>query len=140
MVFVLTVWVLMSKRPQRQPARDPMLWITVIMFAMATLVSTRMYNQSQNFGVTQSFSSCADIVTFQHIGINYTRIIKAFIILRDRPGGPAAFYNELSEFTQIFGSAVTVAQTLIGDGVAVRDLSLMFWAGRRLVSNISFRL
>ena len=38
MVFILTVWVLLSKRPQRQPAQDPMLWITVLMFAMATLV------------------------------------------------------------------------------------------------------
>ena len=97
-----------------------MLWITVIMFAMATLVSTHMYNQSQNFGVTQSFSSCADIVTFQHIGINYTRIIKAFIIFRNEPGGPAAFFNQLSEFTQIFGSTIYIAQTLIGDSVVVR--------------------
>ena len=40
MVFILTVWVLLSKRPQRQPAQDPMLWITVLMFAMATLVRT----------------------------------------------------------------------------------------------------
>lgn len=56
----------------------------------------------------------------QHIGINYTRIIKAFIIYRNAPGGPAAFFNQLSEFTQIFGSTVYVAQTLIGDSVVVR--------------------
>ena len=56
----------------------------------------------------------------QHIAINFTRIIKAFITFRDAPGGPAAFFHQLSEFTQIFGSAVYVAQTLIGDSVVVR--------------------
>ncbi|TBU32555.1 hypothetical protein BD311DRAFT_654485 [Dichomitus squalens] len=90
-VFILTVWVLLSKRQHQSPTRDPMLWITIVMFLMATL----------------------------HIGINYTRIIKAFIIHRNAPGGPAAFFNQLSEFTQIFGSTVYVAQTLIGDTVVL---------------------
>lgn len=57
--------------------------------------------------------------SLQHIGVNYTRIIKAFIIYRSEPGGPAAFFNELSEFTQIFGSTLYIAQTIIGDSVVV---------------------
>lgn len=60
------------------------------------------------------------MISLQHIGVNYTRIIKAFIIHRDEPGGPAAFFNELSEFTQIFGSTLYIAQTVIGDSVVVR--------------------
>lgn len=55
--------------------------------------------------------------------MNFTRVIKAFIIFRNEPGGPAAFFNELSEFTQIFGSTIYIAQTLIGDGVAVSAVS-----------------
>ncbi|PIL35766.1 hypothetical protein GSI_02496 [Ganoderma sinense ZZ0214-1] len=109
-VFILTVWVLLSKRPQRQPGQDPMLWITILMFVMATL----------------------------HIGINYTRIIKAFIIYRNAPGGSAAFFNQLSEFTQIFGSTVYVAQTLIGDSVVLYRCYLVW--GRLYVVIVPFIL
>lgn len=56
----------------------------------------------------------------QHIGVNFTRIIKAFIIFKDQPGGPAAYFNQLSNFTNIFGSTIYVAQTLVGDAFVVR--------------------
>ncbi|TFY69678.1 hypothetical protein EVJ58_g273 [Rhodofomes roseus] len=85
------MWVLLTRRRKVNPWTDPMLWISLAMFVVATM----------------------------HIGVNYTRIIKAFIIYRNEPGGPAAFFNELSEFTQIFGSTLYIAQTLIGDSVVV---------------------
>ncbi|KAK7028272.1 hypothetical protein R3P38DRAFT_2935085 [Favolaschia claudopus] len=59
------------------------------------------------------------IIATTHVSVNFTRIIKAFIIHRDEPGGPAAFFNELSEFTQMFGSTLYVAQTLLGDALAL---------------------
>jgi hypothetical protein len=59
----------------------------------------------------------------QHIGVNYTRIYRAFITYRNAPGGPAAFFNQRSEFTQMFGSTLYVMQTLVGDSVVVSDLS-----------------
>ncbi|KAH9838082.1 uncharacterized protein C8Q71DRAFT_577470 [Rhodofomes roseus] len=90
-LFILTMWVLLTRRRKVNPWTDPMLWISLAMFVVATM----------------------------HIGVNYTRIIKAFIIYRNEPGGPAAFFNELSEFTQIFGSTLYIAQTLIGDSVVL---------------------
>ncbi len=90
-----------------------MLWITVLMFVMATMV--RAHPHAALMLLPNPYLRPA-----QHIAINYTRIIKAFIIYRNAPGGPAAFFNQLSEFTQIFGSTVYVAQTLIGDSVVVR--------------------
>jgi len=56
-------------------------------------------------------------IATMHIGVNFARIIKAFILFRDEPGGPAAFFNRLSEFTQMFGSTLYVAQTLLGDAI-----------------------
>ncbi|KAI0352623.1 hypothetical protein OH77DRAFT_1408706, partial [Trametes cingulata] len=103
-VFILTIWVLLSKRRSHKPTRDPMVWISVVMFVMATM----------------------------HIGINYTRIIRAFVIFRDEPGGPAAYFNELSEFTQIFGSTIYIAQTLIGDSVVLYRCYLV-WGDVRVV-------
>ncbi|KAJ3012593.1 hypothetical protein NUW54_g1661 [Trametes sanguinea] len=104
-VFVLTIWVLLYKRnAAKAPMTDPMLWISVIMFVMATM----------------------------HIGINYARIIKAFVTFRDAPGGPAAFFNQLSEFTQVFGSTVYVMQTIIGDTVVLYRC-YMVWTDVRVV-------
>ncbi|KAI9059657.1 hypothetical protein FKP32DRAFT_1679718 [Trametes sanguinea] len=104
-VFVLTIWVLLYKRSAaKAPMADPMLWISMIMFVMATV----------------------------HIGINYTRIIKAFVTFRDAPGGPAAFFNQLSEFTQVFGSTVYVMQTIIGDTVVLYRC-YMVWTDVRVV-------
>ncbi|KAJ7838724.1 hypothetical protein B0H14DRAFT_2361492, partial [Mycena olivaceomarginata] len=90
-VFILTCWVLLYKRPKHEPVNKPMLGFSVVMFVLATM----------------------------HIGVNYTRILRAFIIYKDEPGGPPAYFNKLSEFTQIFGSAIYVAQTLVGDSVVL---------------------
>lgn len=59
------------------------------------------------------------VIATMHVAVNFTRIIKAFIIFRDAPGGPASFFNRLSEFTQMFGSTLYVAQTLLGDALAL---------------------
>ncbi|EPT04835.1 hypothetical protein FOMPIDRAFT_1094714, partial [Fomitopsis schrenkii] len=90
-LFILTLWVLLTRRRKHNPWRDHMLWISILMFVVATI----------------------------HIGVNYTRIIQAFIVHRNEPGGPAAFFNELSNFTQIFGSTLYIAQTVIGDSVVL---------------------
>ncbi|KAL0947735.1 hypothetical protein HGRIS_013818 [Hohenbuehelia grisea] len=100
-LFLITHWVLVYKRPAGQPINRTMLGISVSMFVLATM----------------------------HIAVNYTRIIKAFIIFKDEPGGPGAFFNQLSEFTQLFGSAIYVAQTLLGDSVVLLRCYLVW--GRR---------
>ena len=55
----------------------------------------------------------------KHIGVNFARIFHAFITYRDEPGGPAAYFYHLSSFTNVFGSAIYIAQTLVGDGFVV---------------------
>jgi len=90
-LFAITAWVLTRGRPKGQPVQKTMLGISITMFTLATM----------------------------HIAVNYTRIFRAFIIYRDAPGGPAAYFNELSEFTQLFGTTIYVAQTLVGDGVVL---------------------
>ncbi|KIJ34296.1 hypothetical protein M422DRAFT_70236 [Sphaerobolus stellatus SS14] len=70
-------------------------------------------------GDRQNWSLFSSRLCCTHIGVNFTRIIKAFIIFRNEPGGPAAFFNRLSEFTQMFGSTLYVAQTLLGDAIVL---------------------
>ncbi|PFH47759.1 hypothetical protein AMATHDRAFT_125871, partial [Amanita thiersii Skay4041] len=101
-LFAMTYWVLVHRRPRGRPIHKTMLGISITMFILATM----------------------------HIAVNYTRILKAFIQHRDAPGGPASFFNQLSEFTQIFGSTIYVAQTLVGDAVVLLRCYLVW--GRRL--------
>ncbi|KAF8325936.1 hypothetical protein F5887DRAFT_1065154 [Amanita rubescens] len=90
-LFVLTSWVLIYRRQRGRPVLKTMIGISLVMFILATM----------------------------HISVNFTRIIQAFIIYRNEPGGPPAFFNQLSNFTQLFGSTIYVAQTLVGDGVVL---------------------
>ncbi|PFH47786.1 hypothetical protein AMATHDRAFT_122242, partial [Amanita thiersii Skay4041] len=90
-LFALTCWVLIYHRTKDQPIRKTMLGISLLMFVLATM----------------------------HIGVNFTRIIKAFVVFKDEPGGPAAFFNQLSEFTQLFGSTIYITQTIVGDAVVL---------------------
>ncbi|KAI0710094.1 hypothetical protein C8Q76DRAFT_741007 [Earliella scabrosa] len=129
-VFVLTIWVLLSRRRKSRPIQDPMLWISVVMFAMASMVRLTTHYCS-NIPIADSLRHA---FCMQHIAINFTRIIKAFITFRDAPGGPAAFFHQLSEFTQIFGSAVYVAQTLIGDSVVLYRCYVVWGGDVRVVA------
>jgi len=95
-VFMLTCWVLFHNRPRSHTLDRTMIGISIVMFTLATM----------------------------HIAVNYTRIFKAFIVFKNEPGGPAAFFSQLSEFTQIFGSTIYVTQTLVGDSVVVRFLDV----------------
>jgi len=73
------------------------------------------------------------VLATMHIGVNYARIIKAFVVFKDKPGGPGAFFNQLSEFTQIFGSTIYVAQTLVGDSVVACPWITLLYAKEILI-------
>ncbi|KAF5381651.1 hypothetical protein D9615_005471 [Tricholomella constricta] len=97
-VFGMTYYVLVHKRPPGQRVKKTMLSIAILTFVLATM----------------------------QVGVNYARIIKAFVIFKDEPGGPGAFFDHLAEFTQLFGSTIYIAQTIVGDSVVVLRCYLVF--------------
>ncbi|KDQ26468.1 hypothetical protein PLEOSDRAFT_159616 [Pleurotus ostreatus PC15] len=101
-IFLITHWVLVHRQPRGKPINWTMVGISLAMFILATM----------------------------HIAVNFTRIIKAFVIYKDEPGGPAAFFDKLAEFTQLFGSTIYVVQTLLGDSVVLLRCYIVW--GRRL--------
>ncbi|KAH9923659.1 uncharacterized protein B0H18DRAFT_1120304 [Fomitopsis serialis] len=101
-LFFTTTKALLWKRPSGNPLRRNMLFVSFLMFGIATT----------------------------HVATNFSRIILAFINNVDAPGGPAAFFNEMSNFTQMFGSTLYVAQTLLGDAMVLYR-SYLVW-GRKL--------
>ncbi|KAK2464141.1 hypothetical protein APHAL10511_003834 [Amanita phalloides] len=92
-LFALTTWLFLGGNSKviLFTARRRMFIVSILLFVIATM----------------------------HVCVNFTRIIKAFIIFRDAPGGPGAFFNRLSEFTEMFGSTLYVAQTLLGDALVI---------------------
>ncbi|KAF9447819.1 hypothetical protein P691DRAFT_775845 [Macrolepiota fuliginosa MF-IS2] len=87
-MFTLTYWSLVYRRPNGRPLNVPMLAVAILMFVLATM----------------------------QLAINFTRIIRGFIV---HEGHTEDYYNVLAEFTQIFGSAMYIVQTFVGDGVAI---------------------
>lgn len=90
-LFFNTSNLLLSTRHTLHRRTDHMLIVSVVIFVVATM----------------------------HIATNFSRIIFAFIVHANDPGGPAAFFNKLSNFTQMFGSTLYVLQTLIGDALVL---------------------
>ncbi|KAJ3012592.1 hypothetical protein NUW54_g1821 [Trametes sanguinea] len=90
-LFFTTTDALLQRREGNGPLRHDMVYISLLMFTIATM----------------------------HVATNFSRIILAFVVHADSPGGPAAFFNELSSFTQMFGSTLYVLQTLLGDGMVL---------------------
>ncbi|KAI0710099.1 hypothetical protein C8Q76DRAFT_89167 [Earliella scabrosa] len=110
-LFFITTNALLWKRPAGHPLRSDMVWISLLMFVIATV----------------------------HVATNFSRIILAFINNADAPGGPAVFFNQLSNFTQLFGSTLYVMQTLLGDAMVLYRCYLV-WGRNKSVIALPFCL
>jgi len=69
-----------------------------------------------------------------HLGVNFTRIIEAFINHKNDKGGPAAYFNHLSNFTNLFGSALYLVQTIIGDAFLLCRSTIVWGLDWRIVA------
>ncbi|KAF5353948.1 hypothetical protein D9756_007177 [Leucocoprinus leucothites] len=78
--------------------------------------------------LANAISVNTDVCACHDVAINFTRIIRGFIVNEGHTGD---YYNVLAEFTQIFGSAMYIVQTFVGDGVAIYRCYIV-WS-RRLV-------
>jgi len=74
------------------------------------------------------------VIASTHLGVNFTRIIEAFIKHKDDQGGPAAYFNRLSNFTNLFGSALYLAQTIIGDAFLLCRSTIVWGLDWRIIA------
>ncbi|KAM5538492.1 hypothetical protein V8D89_007825 [Ganoderma adspersum] len=110
-LFFNTTYALLWRRPLELPLRRDMLWVSLLMFVVATM----------------------------HVATNFSRIILAFIVHANDVGGPAAFFNQLSNFTQLFGSTLYVIQTLLGDAMVLYRCYLV-WEKKLFIIGFPFVL
>jgi len=68
------------------------------------------------------------VLATMQLAVNFTRIIRGFVV---NEGHTGEYYNQLAEFTQIFGSTLYILQTFVGDAVAIYRCYIV-WS-RRLI-------
>jgi len=90
-----------------------------------TLVYRRPNGRPMNFPMLFVAILMFVLATMQ-LAVNFTRIIRGFVI---HEGHTEDYYNVLAEFTQIFGSALYIVQTFVGDAVALYRVYIVW--GRR---------
>ncbi|TFY60584.1 hypothetical protein EVG20_g7367 [Dentipellis fragilis] len=92
------------------------LWVLFHRRSTSSMVSTKV-------SVCRNYASCiadTDMGSLQHIGNDIARIIDGLVYNRDfMPGGPAVWFENPSDFTFVFKSALYALQTITGDGVMI---------------------
>ncbi|KAI0047116.1 hypothetical protein FA95DRAFT_1541691 [Auriscalpium vulgare] len=61
-----------------------------------------------------------------HIAIAIHRLVQGFVENRSFPGGPSAWFNDVSQLTFVLESAIYSAQTLLGDGILIYRCSIVW--------------
>lgn len=69
----------------------------------------------------------------QHLALDVHRAIAGFVSYADIPRGSLVFYGLLNDATETAKNVVYVLQTLVGDSIVVRILSLLS-CSRQLIS------
>ncbi|KAG1822249.1 hypothetical protein EV424DRAFT_1511281 [Suillus variegatus] len=91
LMFLGTIWIIIYKRRTRDVNR-PAVAVATLLFLLSTA----------------------------HMVVGIIRIEDGLVKQRDTfPGGPAAFFADISEETLIVKNAILVLQTLLGDGVVI---------------------
>jgi hypothetical protein len=119
LMFCGTMWALVYGRVNAE-INKLVLTVAVSLFALSTTVSSEW----PKF-LTMIYSP----ISIQHIVIDIIRIDQGLVKQRNSfPGGPAAFFADVTQSTFISKSSVFTVQTLLGDGVVV---SMCFYLIRR---------
>lgn len=91
LMFLGTIWIIIYKRRTRDVNR-PAVAVATLLFLLSTV----------------------------HMVVGIIRIEDGLVKQRDTfPGGPAAFFADISEETLVVKNAILVLQTLLGDGVVI---------------------
>ena len=109
-MFGFTLWVLIHKRIGR--INMGLLLPALALYALATAVSHLMESMPRIIHLTLDY--------VKRLTIDAYRIVKAFITYRDAPGGPIAYFANISSTSNLLTSMFYGLQTLLGDFCIVR--------------------
>ncbi|KAA1477758.1 hypothetical protein DENSPDRAFT_844953 [Dentipellis sp. KUC8613] len=109
--------------------------ICLTMGAVTTLVFLRMSGESglANRRLLSALLLMLILAT-THIGLSFSRVFLGFILKRDStPGGPAAYFSNLSDKIFIAKNGVFVVQTVLGDSVNIWRCYVVFGKSWKMI-------
>jgi len=90
-----------------------MISVAIVLLILSTAVSTVIGSQGLDHLPDLSLS-------LKHMVVDIVRIDEGLVKYRDTfPGGPVAFFGDLTQNTFVIKNAIYTLQTLLGDGVVV---------------------
>jgi len=112
LLFIATIWALTYEQG-RHASNRPMISVAIVLLVLSTFVST--------FVGAQDLDSLPDRpLSFKHMVVDIVRIDEGLVKYRDTfPGGPVAFFGDVTQGTFVIKNAIYALQTLLGDGVVV---------------------
>ncbi|KAG2040549.1 hypothetical protein BDR03DRAFT_980137 [Suillus americanus] len=115
LLFIGTIWSLTYRR-QRQDINFPILVVAVLLLILSTAVS-----------FLPLVSKCYWLTSSKHIVVNIIRAEDGLVKYANTyPGGPSAYFADVSQSTYVIKHSFYVMQTLLADGVVLKTL----WAYR----------
>ncbi|EIW82600.1 hypothetical protein CONPUDRAFT_163727 [Coniophora puteana RWD-64-598 SS2] len=94
--------------------------VSLFLFAVTLWVLLWRDNTVRGLVVKVSVAIALFLLSTAHMTLSVVRVIEGLVIYRDTyPGGPAAFFADVSQWTFAFKSLLWTLQTLIGDGVVI---------------------
>ncbi len=118
-LFTATTYVLLWGSKARKSIRSNMLVVSFAIFVIATMVRSGFFFPSMRLSLSVARQKRLTRSIWRRISLALSLPSSSTL---DAPGGPASFFNELSNFTQMFGSTLYVMQTLLGDALVVCSL------------------
>jgi hypothetical protein len=64
------------------------------------------------------------IFSTTHVSMGFSRLIEGFIVLRDQPGGPGAFFSDVSIPANVAKVIIHSVNSILGDSIVVSDIFL----------------
>jgi hypothetical protein len=59
------------------------------------------------------------LISTTHVSLGFSRLIEGFIVLRDQPGGPGAFFSDVSIPANVAKVTIHTVNSILGDGIMV---------------------
>ena len=109
-MFGATIWTLLSQRSTHL-ANYKVFVVACVLLLFSTAVRVPWIITGHKLIVGDT----------KHLDIDIIRVMEGLILYRDTyPGGPVAYFSDVSQWTFVAKNYVYTTQTLIGDGVVVR--------------------
>jgi len=57
------------------------------------------------------------LLSTTHVSLGFARLIEGFVVLRDQPGGPGAFFSDVSIPANVAKVTIHTVNSILGDGI-----------------------